>query len=152
LRPSLIDVFFLTHYPKTKIVEISRSAGFLGAETIERIEESKGISYKQDGTVEPPSKLYPFQYLFGYLPLLPRWLVNMILDRRGYRFFTFRSILLSTILPRILHAPFWHDPRIKRLLTAQWYFFFWVIRRKLKGRSLRRTRCGTTSGMKDNYK
>ena len=132
LRPPLIDVFWLTHYPKTKIVEISRSAGLLSDETVERLEEGQSASMKQNGTVAAPKKLYQFQYLYGYLPLLPRWFVNVIIRKRWYRFFSLPSIFLSTILPRLLHSLFWNDFRIRSLLSRHVYFFFWVLSRKMR--------------------
>jgi len=132
LRPNLVDVFWLTHYPKTKITEISKSAGLLSDQTIDKIEEGLGSSIKQDGTVESPKKYIPFQYLMGYLPLLPPKFVKLIIRKKWYRFFTHPSILLSTILPRVINSFFWNDFRIRRLLYLHVYFFIWVIKRKFR--------------------
>ncbi|MFQ5963096.1 MAG: B12-binding domain-containing radical SAM protein [Candidatus Scalinduaceae bacterium] len=132
LRPPLIDVFWLTHYPKTKIVEISKVAGQLSSETIERLEDGLGASMKQDGSVAAPKKLYQFQYLLGYLPLLPRKVVNLIIRKKWYRFFSYPSIFLSTILPRILHSIFWNDFRLRSLMLRHFYFSYWVLYRKIR--------------------
>ena len=113
-RPNLISVFWLTYYPKTRIVETAKQEGLLTEDDISSIEEGEGLGgngnltggYISRGSMKDPRPYYGIAFLFNYLPILPRWLVSFLVKSRMYRVFRVRNFFISTVLPRFIQAVF----------------------------------------------
>jgi len=107
VRPHIVSVFWLTWYPGTAMLGRAVREGWLTAGEVDRIERGEPIA---DGGLHAPSgrpEHAPFvgaALLHNYLPLLPRWLVSVLLRTRLYRRLALQSYLLSTALPRAVRA------------------------------------------------
>lgn len=108
-RPNLIDIFWLTYYPKTSIVEIAQKEGCLVKEDIEKIEVGKRVmetSYLLGGDMKNPSDYYCVAFLLSYLPLLPKWLVKFLVHSKIYKVLKVKNYFLSSALPRVIQSIF----------------------------------------------
>lgn len=121
IRPDLISVFWLTYYPGAVIVKIALQKGILLKEDLEAIENGirpQGRSVHDGGSLKDPKPFYGIQFLMNYLPFLPRFIVNFLVDKRCYRFLSIRNYLISTALPRLLLSIF-----DKRYFIGRTYLF-----------------------------
>jgi anaerobic magnesium-protoporphyrin IX monomethyl ester cyclase len=89
-RPDVINTFWLTYFPKTKIAEIALEKGIIDKETLEKInrgETSLAVLRSSDCRHSSGKKemFETFSFLFTALPLMPKWMVNGIIKRRWYR-------------------------------------------------------------------
>ncbi len=108
-RPSLVSVFWLTYYPKTPIVEIARSKGIVDEDDINNIEEGTRLtdeSYLTGGSMRDAEPYYGISLLLNYLPILPRWLINLLVRTRLYRVLRIKNYFISTALPRVVQSVF----------------------------------------------
>lgn len=108
-RPDLISIFWLTYYPKTAIVQIAQERNILTEKEINNIEEGKrlaGASYLMGGDMKNPAPYYGTALLLGYLPILPKWLIKLLVHTRLYRIFRINNYFISVALPRIILSIF----------------------------------------------
>ena len=108
-RPSLISVLWLTYYPKTTIMDTAVEMGILDQSDVEKIESGEGLNdatYFLGGSMDNPRPFYPICFILNWLPLLPRWLVVLLIKSRLYRIFSIKSYYLSIALPRVLSSIF----------------------------------------------
>lgn len=108
-RPNLIDIFWLTYYPKTTIVEQAVKEGIIGQREIEMIEQGKRLgsgSLLTGGSMSDPAPYYSISFLLGWLPLLPAWLVSAMVASRAYRLFRVKNYFFSIALPRVIQSVF----------------------------------------------
>lgn len=108
-RPNLIDIFWLTYYPKTSIVDFAQKKGIITQGDIEQIEQ--GICLTKEscltgGSLKNPLPYYSISFMLNWLPLLPRWVVRCLLKSQAYRFFRIKNYFLVTALPRIVQSLF----------------------------------------------
>jgi radical SAM superfamily enzyme YgiQ (UPF0313 family) len=104
-RPDIIYVFWLTYFPGTAIIDIAKDRGLLSAEEIERIyqgrERTDGLlATFHGGSMKNPAPYYGIEMLLNYLPILPRFLVRLLLAARLHRIWRIRSFFLSYVVPR----------------------------------------------------
>jgi len=131
IRPKVIYGFWLTCYPRTKIARYSLDEGMISPEDYEAMEEGNPKTIMTvGGKVQDRDTLRPFQFIFGYIPLLPRWLVNFLLNKRRYRFLP-GSPLIATVLPRIIKSFFWRDIRAKLNMNRYKFFIPKLLRLRL---------------------
>lgn len=130
LRPDLIDTFWMTYYPRTKIVDIALQAGILSEGEKNKIEAGLGTSHAYAGKRKNEKSLIPFQFLFGYLPFIPTHLVYYILKKKWYRFFTINSLFLSTVLPRFIRAFFWNDYNARNQMKRNYYLLIYFLKKR----------------------
>lgn len=107
VRPHIVSVFWLTWYPGTTMLRQAVERGWLTAEEVDRIE--RGVPLDDGGLHHAASRpaLAPFlgaALLHNYLPLLPRWLVSLLLRTGLYRRLALRGYLITTALPRLVRA------------------------------------------------
>jgi len=105
LRPNLISVFWLTYYPKTEIINHAIKYNILSDKDVEKIENASGItetSLHNGGSMRDPSLYYGIHLVFNYLPLIPKNIVDVIIGKQIYRYFTIKNYYLSTALPRVI--------------------------------------------------
>jgi radical SAM superfamily enzyme YgiQ (UPF0313 family) len=89
-KPDVINTFWLTYFPGTKIIDIALQKQAIDKETIERINRGEastslliGVGGKYSfGRVH---MFDTFAFLFSILPLMPAWLVKQILKKKWYR-------------------------------------------------------------------
>ena len=107
-RPDLISIFWLTYYPQTPIVDIAKQKGLLSENDMVAIEEGRGLTERSSysgGSMKDPRSYYGIAFLLNYLPLLPKWLVSLLVRRHLYVYFQ-SKFLLSTVIPRTVSACF----------------------------------------------
>ena len=83
------------------------------------------------GKIKDRDRLLPFQFILGYIPLLPRRLVFYLLEKRRYRFLP-GSPFIATVLPRIIKSFFWKDIRAKLNVNRYKFFIPRVFKVRLK--------------------
>ncbi len=104
-RPNLISVYWLTYYPKTAILDISYKQGILSDEDISKIEEGEFIkdgSLLTGGSLKNPKQYYCVYLLLNYLPLLPKWFVNLLIKSRIYSLFQIKNFYIAIVIPRVI--------------------------------------------------
>jgi len=88
-RPDLINTFWMTYWPKIKLLDIALEKGILDKETVKKINRGEtshslfvGVGSKYSfGEKE----IYDtFAFLFVALPLMPRWLCDLIIKKKWY--------------------------------------------------------------------
>ena len=108
-RPNLISVYWLTYYPKTAIIDLARKCGLLSASDIENIETGRFQTRKEvsaGGSMQDPKPFFGIDILLNYLPILPKFLVSLILESRLYRRIRTKNFYLSVALPRVIQSVF----------------------------------------------
>jgi anaerobic magnesium-protoporphyrin IX monomethyl ester cyclase len=90
---SRITVFWLTYFPKTDMVAIAQKAGLIDERVIESIEMGKEPTYQteqgslRDKNLQDVFKNY--QLFFRMMPVLPKFIINFILDHHLQRYFKY---------------------------------------------------------------
>ena len=140
-KPGIIYVFWLTYYPGTAIIDLAKSRGLLNQEEIERINEGRErtdglLPTFHGGSMKDPSPYYGIEMLLNYLPILPSFLVRLLVATRLHRLWRIRSYFLSYVVSRgiiTLLKPKYFRGRthIKRVLKS--------IRERLRRRGPRKT-------------
>ena len=106
-RPDLVSIFWLTYYPKTTIIELAVQIGILKPEDVQAIEEGTrihGTSYLTGGDCADPHLYYGLSFVMNWLPLLPKWLVELLIAKKLYRYLAIKNFYLSTALPRSIQC------------------------------------------------
>ncbi|MHB1390614.1 MAG: hypothetical protein ACYCXF_05170, partial [Thermoleophilia bacterium] len=96
-------------YPRTAIVDLAKSEGLITQDDIDSIEQGFRLtteSYLTGGSSRNPDPYFSISFLMNWLPLLPRWLVTILLRSRAYRLFRIRNYILSTAMPRAIQSIF----------------------------------------------
>jgi len=107
VRPSIVSVFWLTYYPRTKIIAHALKAGALSPQDVDLLEEglSAGTrSLHAGGSMANPDKFLGVAFLLNYLPLLPQKLVQFLVDSGLYRHLTVSNYLFATAIPRLIRS------------------------------------------------
>lgn len=125
LRPSWINVFYLTYYPNTQIISFSLRDGFMSEQDKESI--NRGIipkNYFFGGNVAKKQlgELKDLALFLTFIPLLPRGMVSWILNSGAVRLFRFlphRIILLARTLNTLIKKEdFWGRENLKNYLLG----------------------------------
>ncbi len=109
LRPDLISTFWLTYFPKTQIIGTAKQNGLITEEEIGNLENGlslTGESCLTGGSMKNPDPYYSIAFLLNYLPLLPKWLVRMLVISGFYRIFKIKNYYISIALPRAIQSIF----------------------------------------------
>lgn len=86
LKPDRLLSYWLTYFPGTQIIETALEMGVITPEDKENIEAGLGGAlYGSKGVVRPDS-LKKYIILYSMVPLLPRGLVNFIVDKKLYKY------------------------------------------------------------------
>lgn len=138
IRPGIITYFWLTLYPRTDMVQIFREQGLASEEEINKFENGQGHSDFLGGSVKENKDLFmQFRTLLCYIPLLPSFVVKLILKFKLYRFMALKSLALSTLLPRLILAPFNSDVSAWIAELGYEYGKMKYVRRKLQQKTTR---------------
>jgi pyruvate-formate lyase-activating enzyme len=133
IRPNIINSFWLTYYPKLKIVEISQKYGLLSAQDVENIEEGRfkftdvQRSYNLN-RIKDIREIKKVQTLFNIIPYLPAKFNDFLINKKIYKilptgnFFriSLRKILLITSRKKY---------RIAAIKKLKRYFYFMTWRK-----------------------
>ena len=132
IKPKVIYGFWLTCYPKTEISQYCLEQGLISREDMEAMEEGNPKTIMTvGGKIKDRDRLLPFQFILGYIPLLPRRLVFFLLDKRRYRFLP-GSPFFATVLPRLIKSFFWKDIRAKLNMNRYTFFIPRVLKFRLR--------------------
>lgn len=106
-RPDWISVFWLTYFPKTKIIDFAFNKGLLTELDIQQIENGYRLlndsqSTLFGGDLKNPEQFYAIALLLNFHPLLPKPLVSLLVRSRLYRIFKIKNYFLSIAFPRLL--------------------------------------------------
>lgn len=90
-RPDVINTFWMTYFPKTKITDLALEKGILDEETVKKVNRGEASTSLLGGvgcgySFGKREMFEAFSFLFNALPLLPKWLVRLIVKKRWYRF------------------------------------------------------------------
>lgn len=89
IRPTVINTFLLTYYPKAEITQVAFKSGLLKAKDIDAIEEGKAIatyslklgSQKERSHRKNQKNLDQFIFWLNAIPLLPSAVVKMVIKK-----------------------------------------------------------------------
>ena len=107
IRQSIINIFWLIYYPKTKIIDIAYKAGMLNEETIKKINKGETSTAMVVGV----GGQYSFSkerifaniaFLFHILPLLPKSWMNVIIAKRMFMNPKFKPPILLNVFIKLL--------------------------------------------------
>jgi len=129
-RPHLINLFWLAHYPATKMLEIAQKTGELTPEDVEKIEEGQTGSIIWSGTVRNREPFKPYVAVLNLLPFLPQSFVRWL--ARGKRYWMLRWIpnLLQVVVPRFYSSLFLNDLRSRNHWVRMIYLSYYFIKFK----------------------
>jgi len=104
-RPNIISVFWLTYFPKTRILEFAKDKGLIDENDEKDINSGKKLtshSFHTGGSMKDPSRYSKLCTLLTYLPLLPKFVVKILIEKQLYRLVLPSNYYLSFVLPRLL--------------------------------------------------
>jgi radical SAM superfamily enzyme YgiQ (UPF0313 family) len=107
VRPSIINVFWLIYYPRTKIIDIAKEAGILDDSTIQQINRGQastamviGVGGKYSFAKE--RVFANFAFLFHLLPLLPKKWMDKIIKKKMFMNESFKPPILVNVFVKLL--------------------------------------------------
>jgi radical SAM superfamily enzyme YgiQ (UPF0313 family) len=127
IRPSWINVFYLLYYPGTKITELALQEGFLSKEQKQRISMGEFTrTYFIGGNVPEKTitEVRDIAMLLTFLPILPKTLVNTILNKHWEKAFSWiphKTILVARAINAMVRKDdFWGRSNLKSFLRDFW--------------------------------
>jgi radical SAM superfamily enzyme YgiQ (UPF0313 family) len=128
VRPSIINVFWMIYYPKTKIIDIAKEGGFLDDNTIKKITNGQastamvvGVGGKYSFAKE--RVFANFAFLFHLLPLIPKKWMDKIIEKRMFMSQDFKPPIAVNVIVKLL----------VRIKLGQAMDSFWFMGVLLKG-------------------
>ncbi len=126
LRPSIINSFYLRYYPKTEIIDVAKEAGIINNDVVKDIERGRYfIPFTVSIGGGSQSKFYNkekthnnFLFLFSALPLIPKKLMDKIIEKKWYNLFSSFPVAFAILVKFIV-----------RLRINQWYLYTDEIKR-----------------------
>ena len=109
VRPTIINTFLLTYYPKAEITSIAFKAKLLTKKDVQAISNGKNpgtysLSFgKRRGLISRKNRQNYYQFIFWLtiLPLLPRFLVQKVI-KRGWLYYHFSAPVWLIVLIKFL--------------------------------------------------
>ncbi|MFA5357166.1 MAG: radical SAM protein [Candidatus Omnitrophota bacterium] len=107
IRPSIINVFWLIYYPRTKIIDIARDAGILDKEMVDKINKGETSTAMVVGvggeySFAKERVFANIAFLLHLLPLLPQSWMDKIIRKKIFLGPRFHPPLLLSIMIKIL--------------------------------------------------
>ncbi len=122
-----IGLFYLQYLPKTPITEYAKDCGRLTETEVININKGGINNFFTANNAREISRLRDFQLLFRLLPILPRWLVKLILKFNIYKAFHYIPQVFLIVFIDIMSA-----------FSARDYFtvftlkgYLWEMKRKI---------------------
>jgi len=85
-----IDCYWLSYFPKTEIIDISRKLGLINSKDIKRIEEGEEPMYFEGGSIRDKDVIKvckSFDVFFQLIPSLPKFLNEFIYKKKLFKYF-----------------------------------------------------------------
>lgn len=102
-NPNFTAFFWLSYYPKTPILKTALNQGLLSEKDQEQIEQGQGLDGKGNYGVVV-EKYLGFELVFALIPVVPAFLLRIIVKNKYYNFFKKRSATLMVFLPRLIRS------------------------------------------------
>lgn len=99
-----IDCYWLSYFPKTEIIDISKKMGLINDEDIEQIENGRERMYFEGGSIRDKNMIKMcknFDIFFQLIPTLPKSLNSFIYKKRLFNYFYILpnfSIMLANLI------------------------------------------------------
>jgi radical SAM superfamily enzyme YgiQ (UPF0313 family) len=90
-RPDLINTFWMTYFPNTKIIDIALEKGLFDRETAEKakrgeLSTSLNLGAGCDYSLAANNDVFDtFAFYFSLLPLMPKWFFRRLIRRKRYQ-------------------------------------------------------------------
>ncbi|NIO20177.1 MAG: radical SAM protein [Candidatus Aenigmarchaeota archaeon] len=112
IRPKIICCYWLTYFPKTKIIDYALEAGVLDEQDVERIKSGdEGFIYTDGSKPEKHSKISKkIEILFYLVPLLPKSFISKIIEKRYYKYIV--NVPFLKVFLHMLNAIRFRDIRV----------------------------------------
>jgi len=126
LQPTIINTFYLAYYPKTDIIKTAMKCGILKEKDLEKIEEGKyftsfTLSVGADENMKKRIHMYnKYLFVFTLIPILPKSVMNKIIERGYYNYFSRMPTSFIIILKTLL-----------RVRIGQFYLYWGELERLL---------------------
>ena len=106
IRPSLVNLYWTTYYPKLPILKKAEEARLITSEQIQEINKgtastSTTLGFGGKDEFNPSKKYFNFAFLLTILPVLPVGLLNTIVKRKWYAF-PFKPPFFLIVLAKFL--------------------------------------------------
>jgi hypothetical protein len=140
VRPKRIVTHWMTYFPGTTALDHARERGILDDAEVERILDGDvGPGYMFDGNKQyaDHAELRHLSGVFDLLPLLPRGVIEWLLDRRRYRHLRGAGVMrqLGTLALAIGGEPATRE-HVRHILATTVHATRAAVRRKLVQRSV----------------
>lgn len=101
LKPNIINSYWLQYYPNTEIINTALEHGILRESDIPKINKgltstSPIVGFGSKDSFNPELSFRNFQFLFSLIPIMPKFIVKIILKHKK-RFFNFEPPLFINI-------------------------------------------------------
>lgn len=96
-RPQKIGCFWLSYFPKTRIIQTALASGSISKDEVKAINEGLGKILHFGGSVRNAAQkemIKNFEVLFKLIPVLPRKATEKIISKKWYRKFSFMPFFL----------------------------------------------------------
>ncbi|MBL7206065.1 MAG: cobalamin-dependent protein [Candidatus Aenigmarchaeota archaeon] len=107
IRPSVINTFWLTFFPKTEIIQHAIKAGVLKEEDLHAIRQGKSSTSMYVGVGGDYSfgkiRKHNFQFWMAVLPLLSKNIMKLVIRKGWYRSPSFRIPLPTIVFLKLLN-------------------------------------------------
>ena len=103
----MISVFWLLYYPEAPITKAALKKKLISKDDIEKIKRGGRITdgtIHDGGSMKNPERFYAIQFMFNYLPFLPKRLVSFLIKSGWYKIFKVRNYYIATLLPRFIRS------------------------------------------------
>lgn len=128
LRPNRITYFFLTYYPGTSITEYALKNKIIDNDEYNNLCEGMGKSYEQSGSVSD-HEYEQFRVLSGLISILPKKIIDFIINKKLYRYFD-KNYFLAKYIPSFITILFQREIRgviiMKKYLYELFRFYKWI--------------------------
>lgn len=104
IRPNRIYLLFLTLYPNTDIAAEAVKRGYATNKDIEDKIYGRGGTTTHGGSVHNPMFDY-YRFLYGYLPILPKSVVNFMIKTRIFKKLP-KWVFIASVIPETISALF----------------------------------------------
>lgn len=134
-RPQKIGCFWLSYFPKTKIIDTALQRGLIKHEAIDEINNGLGKILHFGGSIKDSKQkklIKGFEVLFKIIPIAPDSFLKFIVKKRSYRFFyilPFFIVLFIDVVAGLKHRSHHSSSYIKYYARHISGYLIWRFRR-----------------------
>ncbi|GAB6905322.1 putative Radical SAM protein [Desulfosarcina cetonica] len=136
-RPNFIAFFWLAFYPKTKILKNCCKSNILSENALEGIYRGKGIDGKGGYNIVR-MEYVGFEFIFALIPILPDFILRIIIKHKLYRLIKKRMVGMMVIFPRLIRSiiDLNFNPFFRHISRYADFFYYMHINTKRKDKIL----------------